>query len=415
MLNGLDVIVQSATGTTSIASCRGFVGLPVAHAARFCVIEDGAPDAASTAVRLGAAFDAAILNLGPSVSQHTPPCNGQGHFLGCMVENEPTASNLLVWVTGAAPPSPAANLDLLANWIQRGWDVVCVLPDTADYDSVVPADVRDRHAIAWRQDPAEVVFDVLARGHLLPEENRTFVSYRRADGRAVAEELFHLLAEARFEVFLDRFSLDPGVQFLEQIEQEIADKALLVVVESPTIHQSTWVDQEIAFALTRRIGIAAVSLPGGFDLPAIDDSWRVRLGSPDLQPPDEVRVLRTIRELHARAIVHRREVLVASVRAALDVAGVPRVGVHAAPEGLDIQHDRGYALRLAVRPPLAEDLEAADRRALRMSGVGVCVGSMPVSARRKQTLGWLVQKTQVNCWDEADLTGLASAIRTGAI
>jgi TIR domain len=69
--------------------------------------------------------------------------------------------------------------------------------------------------------------------HPRREDRRVFISYAHADGGPIAERLFDLLTRLRFDVFLDRFRRNPGVDFIERIADELADKAMIAVVETP--------------------------------------------------------------------------------------------------------------------------------------------------------------------------------------
>src|SRR5258708_26498777 len=50
--------------------------------------------------------------------------------------------------------------------------------------------------------------------------------------------LFRSLARARFDVFLDRFSVPPGEDFQQRLDRDVGDKAFIVVIESPGLRSS---------------------------------------------------------------------------------------------------------------------------------------------------------------------------------
>jgi hypothetical protein len=419
---GLDVVLRWED------SCIGWQGVAVARPARLMIVDDGTPGSDRYARALASATEAAIAGLTPTAVQDVPRCGCGRPVLGHLVEPEPSATYLLVWVTSDVAPASSAVLD---RWVAQGWQVLCVLPYGAQHDTVIPIRARGGHAVSWRRDIAEVVPDVLSASGIVPDQNRMFITYRHADGRELAEELFHLLSEDRFAVFLDHFSLPPGIAFAEQIEQELLDKAFVVVAESPTINCSDWVKHEVAFAVKHRLGVAAVALPGATSVAGIDNSERVSLSvgewlaTPAVLPsgrasriaaPAEDRIRRTIRNLHARTLVHRREILDASLRAALAQKGVPSSDVLAATGGLDVERSgRKYSLGLVVRPPHAEDLQAVHARASTQRSTPICVGAGPTSATRVSTLRWLVDTTHVSHRDEGDIEALADDIASGAI
>jgi TIR domain len=65
--------------------------------------------------------------------------------------------------------------------------------------------------------------------------------------------LADLLSRLRFDVFLDRFRLAPGVDFVERIVDELVDKAMIVAVDTRHAVRSSWVRHEVATAVNRRL------------------------------------------------------------------------------------------------------------------------------------------------------------------
>lgn len=56
-----------------------------------------------------------------------------------------------------------------------------------------------------------------------------FLSYIRKEARDVADQLFDALGHRGYGVYLDQFSGVPGRIFPEQIAEELADKAVLLL------------------------------------------------------------------------------------------------------------------------------------------------------------------------------------------
>ena len=91
--------------------------------------------------------------------------------------------------------------------------------------------------------------------------------------------------QRRFDVFLDRFAVEPGVDFQRRLDEDLGDKAFVLLLESPELRQSRWVRHEILYAHSRRIEILALTLPGTASselVPTIDDAFRLRLDPSDL-------------------------------------------------------------------------------------------------------------------------------------
>lgn len=161
-------------------------------------------------------------------------------------------------------------------------------------------------------------------------ERRVFLSYFRNESTPLAVQLHTALAQARFDVFLDRFTVPPGVDFQKRLEEDLGDKAFLVLIESPGLRSSPWVEHEIAYAHAHRIGILAVTLPGTAAaelVPSIDEAFRVRFDADDVLATGELkeiamkRLLERVEIAHARELRRRREQLIGSLRDKLFVDG----------------------------------------------------------------------------------------------
>ena len=157
---------------------------------------------------------------------------------------------------------------------------------------------------------------------LAERERKVFLSYLRRESTPLAIQLHTALAQARFDVFLDRFTVDPGEDFQARLDEDLGDKAFVTVLESPGIRTSKWVQHEIAYAQSHRIGVVALTLPGTADdqlFPTVDDAFRLRLTAADmlgdeLTQPRLSDVINLIQTAHARELRRRREQLLGSLR-----------------------------------------------------------------------------------------------------
>jgi hypothetical protein len=143
----------------------------------------------------------------------------------------PAVRNVLVGVAGNGPPT--TDLDrVVDDYINHGFETFGFFKSGLNPDHVLPTAMRTQHAVTWRDDIRDIageIVDVVVMG---AEDRRTFISYLRRDGSGVAEHLADILTELRFDVFLDRFRIPPGADFIERISDELIDKAMVVVVET---------------------------------------------------------------------------------------------------------------------------------------------------------------------------------------
>src|SRR5262249_41133490 len=153
-----------------------------------------------------------------------------------------------------------------------------------------------------------------------------------------------LLSALRFDVFLDRFRLDPGTDFIERIGDELVDKAMIVVVETPRAVRSSWVRHEVATAVKRRLGLAAVHLQPGPAIGEIDELARCRTDDDDA-------ITDFLLGQHRTQLRQRREALLESVWKSLTRAGLPEGQIRPIAHGYQVHSPgRTYVLTVSPRP-----------------------------------------------------------------
>ena len=121
-----------------------------------------------------------------------------------------------------------------------------------------------------------------------------FLSYRRTDGSHLAQQLRHALLDERWDVFLDSFSVPPASDFQHRLYQDLADKAFVLLVETPDVTGSEWVEHEVAFAHTHRLGFMSLALPettSGQLYPSVLPRLRRQLSHAEVEGPTGSRTL----------------------------------------------------------------------------------------------------------------------------
>lgn len=260
----------------------------------------------------------------------------------------------------------------------------------------------------WYRDPDETVPELLDVILLAGEERRVFISYATSDGTALAERLAGILNAQRYDVFLDRFRLAPGVDFYERIEDELVDKAMVVVVETPGALASPWVRYEVNTAITARLGVVALNLDRRPRLAMIDERSRCRVD-------DDGAIGDFVVEQHRSQMSDRRATMLTSAWRAFRRAGIPPAGIITDPDGFRVTANTGdtYAVAVCPRP--------ADLRRFRLTAEQagatarpVIVHPRPVRADRRRDLAWLATSAAVREVDEGRLLAEAARIAAGA-
>ena len=95
-----------------------------------------------------------------------------------------------------------------------------------------------------------------------PIGKSVFISYRRAASSAFALLLKDRLSAEGFDVFLDMQSLEPGEEWLNQLEQTVINADVFICLVGPGTLDSPHVRQEIVWALASNVRVIPV-LHGG--------------------------------------------------------------------------------------------------------------------------------------------------------
>jgi hypothetical protein len=106
-----------------------------------------------------------------------------------------------------------------------------------------------------------LVDESLSMAWLKRRTRKVFISYRRIDSAPIANQLFARFNELGYEVFLDDASIKRGADFQRELKWWLNDADLLLALHSPRLTESKWCVEELAFAQTNFIGIAALEWP----------------------------------------------------------------------------------------------------------------------------------------------------------
>ncbi len=238
-----------------------------------------------------------------------------------------------------------------------------ILPVIEEGKRPTPSPAYKQH-IAYFHKPGEVESafpEVLHLARIGTEALNVFISYRHEDSAAIATQIFHALAEARFNVFLDRFRGSPSHDFVGVINAELFEKGFLLVLEGKDTHLSTWVQGEVAAARAHSMGIVKVKLPGSSEKltvsPTIElQDTRPTVGEKDqLDPADIETIVSEFRKhfhvLSAKRQIALRQKLKLSVEIADRSLGFQDLGSQNGLHRVTSPSGREYGLAMSARPP----------------------------------------------------------------
>lgn len=125
--------------------------------------------------------------------------------------------------------------------------------------------LRKRNVAFWEKSILELPLTLLARAGVTTLDRRAFISYRRTDASPIADQLFDALHWRNFDLFLDRVSVEPGVDFQASLFAQLSHKSLVVLLNSESFPNSEWTKAEIRFARERRLSLIILRLPDAKD------------------------------------------------------------------------------------------------------------------------------------------------------
>jgi TIR domain-containing protein len=246
---------------------------------------------------------------------------------------------------------------------------------------------------------------------LLRERRKVFVSYRRADSSAVAHQLFQRLDERSFRVFLDTFSVPYGRNFQEELLDNLTDTDVLVLLDTPGVSSSKWVQEEITQANKLGLGVLQLIWPNNKRAREAEMSSPIYLETKDFEgePPSpdassrlktEVldRLVANVEAVRARNLAARRTRVVEKFCARAHAAGL---ACELQPSSYIELHDQEDPSRRRSRvfpvvgPPEATQFETAHPQC--EGSIGCLVyDAIGVLKKRKTHLDWLNQYLPVH-------------------
>ena len=214
----------------------------------------------------------------------------------------------------------------LARSIEAGFPTVVVVSDKSARQQQTPPAIGNVKAIVWPPGspaPGDVMATILEALRITEQDRRIFISYRQKDAEHIAIQLHHELSEHRFTVFLDNFRVAYGEDIQERIMEALADMAFVLLLRSPLMHESMWVDLEITQALKQSLPIvvarwtnATARVPKldsrGLPNVAIDPSTHIAKGI--LVPPKLSELSKAVEFHHADGLFRRRRKSIVAAR-----------------------------------------------------------------------------------------------------
>ncbi|MEB3376244.1 toll/interleukin-1 receptor domain-containing protein [Bacteroides sp. CR5/BHMF/2] len=151
--------------------------------------------------------------------------------------------------------------DILKILIDNG-DAVFPIYFGEKFENEVPKVIRIMNGKRYIVDDHEKYVNYAFESMKLLRENRKlFISYRRTDSSAVANQLFDAFVRSNYDVFLDTYSINPAKNFQEELHHRMTDCDVLIQLYTNDFKNSEWCNEEITSANQKQIGVVEVVWP----------------------------------------------------------------------------------------------------------------------------------------------------------
>lgn len=385
--------------------CEQFSNLPSPKSVYIAICFTKNPQSEQLATELKDKLITAISNLGNDFKQSSPPCGGGDVSFGNCGALDITDNIKLLIVVSDGKTDDFAD-DVVLNWSET---TLPVFPAGANV--TLPSPFSNSNAEFWKNNIDEVIPTIFGIIGISDEDQKIFISYRRIDTRTLAEQLFDRLNREKFEVFLDSFSINPGVHFQNRLYQELADKAMVVFLESPKFSESEWTQAEAAFAKANRLGYIALNIKNAPKIASVDEEYRINISAADMTLADELlipkldSVIKEIRQQHSAALYFMRNYLTRNIEAALNNRGIT-------PEydrnGFINDGTNNYKIWATPRPPKLNDYHYTDTSDT--SPRKIIFGPRFMEDKRKDLNTWLSEKSAIEFYNEGEILDLVNSV-----
>lgn len=403
--HGVQVVLQYPDSVDGRNICRGFIGLPFtsAHYLRISM-ENSA--LVATANQLGEDLARQLLELSPGIQEIKVPCHGRGRD-ECHALHEPDCLKYFIPVFDGSDTTGFH----LPSWASPGLGVTVPVVLSTIKPEALPHSIREFNQVRFKKHSKSALLDILQSTRLLPDRRRIFISYNRKDASTLANQLHTELVREGFEVFLDRFSVEPGVDFQRRIDEELSRMGTVLLIESPNSSKSKWVSHEINFARRHRLSLFAINIDDAKHTRGvwrgnriqIDDAKGDRTTKKTLKQKILKDAIKKITIAHAFSEDVRLNYLTGTLSKALASAGLIRQSfsqsqIIVAKNGKGVE----FAIRISNLPPELADFHALDLYKGASKGY-VVAPTIHMDERRKAPVIWLGQQTNVELKDESEI------------
>ena len=368
-------------------------------------------------------FRHVLRTLAPA-AQANPCRTGASIMLSCQGHGQLANRCVLVIVGDGVGYQDFSGV--IAYWTQRmpsdvRYRIVVLCPDRDRMLKHLPPQLQQYNVAQWLTGPGDAVYAVMGLAGLTNTEFRAFISYCRRDGDDHADDIFHTLTHAGYDVFLDHVDVTAGAHISDRIREEIVHKGVLLVLETPQTVHSQWVRDEVTIARANRLSILAVQFAGGSPVASISNRRRYILQPGDcdsstgrLTQAGLQTILRKITDRQMLWLVRKQFQLQRALDLQLTQRGLLNHRVSAGRVDVVPAWSDQTPCSIQVTPRTAElaDFKALDGTSApegRWKRAVLGPGTLAVG-QRQADMHWLSENIKAGFWDEGKMRALVDRL-----
>ncbi|WP_318492530.1 toll/interleukin-1 receptor domain-containing protein [Photobacterium leiognathi] len=263
--------------------------------------------------------------------------------------------------------SPQVDIETAQSIYNESVPIIPVVSNLELFSNHIPEFLQPTNGYCLnRLDPnmKELAALIMECVGLLRRQRRVFVSYRRTESRDVALQMYDVLTEKGFDVFLDTHDIRPGEPFQDALWHKLCDSDVLIMLDTPTYFESRWTREEIGRARAKEIHVLRIVWPNHIPNKMADLSETIYLDNEDLENDsgtltnkviDEIAI--RVESIRSRSIAARYMSITGRLRAEVERIGASfeGVGAHRAI-AIRLINDKKLWLYPVVGIPTAETL-----------------------------------------------------------
>jgi hypothetical protein len=288
------------------------------------------------------------LGLDPAVDLELLTADAGGRVVGFEDEQPKELERLgipvCLWfgeVDGTGnPPNPGGHQAVWNRLDALNAPVIPLVPSVEQFRAAIPPFLGAYNARAYTDD--RLPADILDLFGLTREIRQAFISYRRTDSQAVADQLFEAFTHRGYQMFLDTASVDAAAKFQAVLMDRLADMDMVVFLDSPNVGSSKWVLEEFKRADMLNLGMLQLIWPDKrrlagsefadpLDLTAADFATYAAGPGDVLTPATLARVLQRAEAVRIKSLGLRRRLVVGELTKRAEQAGLMAVFERAGP------------------------------------------------------------------------------------